>query len=193
MASYVATNAFSDDYKNPRGIPRMEFVANVEEFVKKRGVSIDQILRTFSEQHSKYKLMEHKLNQNLASHNQKIPEITKTLEALDFLKKKHEADETATTQYALTDLVFCEAEIPPQESVHLWLGANVMVEYTVSEAKVLLEKNLAASKRNLESTQEDLAWLKDQIVVCEVNSSRLYNYDVVRRREAAEKEAAEKK
>ena len=190
MASYVATNAFADDYKNPRGIPRMEFVENVEEFVKKRGVSVESILRAFSEQHSKYKLMEHKLNQNLASHNQKIPEITKTLEALDFLKKKHEAEETATTQYALTDLVFCEAEVPPQKSVHLWLGANVMVEYTIDEAKALLEKNLAASKRNLESTQEDLAWLKDQTVVCEVNSSRLYNYDVVTRRE---KEAAEKK
>ena len=188
MATYVSTNAFSDEYKNPRGIPRMQFVENCEAFVKQRGVSIDQILRTFSEQHSKYKLMEHKLNQNLASHNQKIPEITKTLEALAFLKKKGEAEETCTTQYALTDLVFCDAEVPPQQTVHLWLGANVMVEYTIDEATALLEKNLAAAKKNLENTQEDLAWLKDQTVICEVNSSRLYNFDVVRRREQGEKE-----
>jgi prefoldin subunit 5 len=188
---FTSTNAFSDEYKNPRGIPRMPFVENIDEFVRQRGVGADAILRGFSEQHSKYKLMEHKLNQNLATANSKIPEITKTLDALDFLQRKQDEAQALTTQYALTDLVFCEADVPPQATVHLWLGANVMVEYPISEARALLQRNLASATTNLQTTEEDLAWLREQLVVCEVNSSRVYNWDVVKRREAEARTAAE--
>lgn len=183
---FTTTSAFGPEYKNPRQIPRAIFVDDVEAYVKERGVQVDQILRSFNELHSKYKLMEHKLNQNLSALSQKVPEISKTLDAIAYLKKKGEEGEAMRTQFALTDLVFCDAEVPPQQTVHLWLGASVMVEYPIDDAYALLTRNLASAKKNLANTEEDLAYLRDQQTVCEVNSSRLYNYEIVRRREAGE-------
>eukprot|EP00331_Platyophrya_macrostoma_P009325 CAMPEP_0176428084 /NCGR_PEP_ID=MMETSP0127-20121128/12950_1 /TAXON_ID=938130 /ORGANISM="Platyophrya macrostoma, Strain WH" /LENGTH=191 /DNA_ID=CAMNT_0017809721 /DNA_START=32 /DNA_END=607 /DNA_ORIENTATION=+ len=188
MALTLTTKEFPETYVNPRGIPRVAFVDSVEQYVKSRGITVESILKQFQEQHSKYKLMEHKLAQNRSHLASKIPEITKTTETLQFLRKKlAEEDSGFKTNYGLTESVFCEAEVTPQKTVHLWLGASVMVEYTFDEAIALLGKNLAAAKKNLESTVEDLAWLSDQLVILEVNTARVYNYDVVKRREEKEK------
>ena len=179
----LATQEFPEAYINPRGIPRVEFVENVETLLKNRGVTADTMLRQFQEQYSKYKLMDHKLSQNKSQLSSRVPEIQKTLETVRFLKRRLEEEGAAIdTHYGLTDSVFCAAQVPPQRTVHLWLGANVMVEYPFDEAVALLEKNLSAAKRNLESTTEDLAWLRDQQVILEVNTARVYNYDVVKRR-----------
>jgi prefoldin subunit 5 len=191
--SSEATREFPDSYVNPRGIPRVEFVADIAAYVKQRGIGVDAILRHFQEQHSKFKLMEHKLTQNLSTLQSKVPEITKTIDALDFLESKHSEGESMQTQYGLTDMVFCTAVVPPQPTVHLWLGANVMVEYSIVEAKALLQKNLAAATANMATTVEDLSWLRDQEIIVEVNTSRVYNWDVVRRREEEAAAAKDKK
>ena len=188
--SKFATAEFSDEYVNPRGIPRVTFIEDVEQTVKSRGVTAETILKQFQEQYSKYKLMEHKLTQNKQLLTRKLPEITKIIETVTFIKSKltEDNEEGFTTNFALTDSVFCEGRVTKQQTVHLWLGANVMVEYTFDEALAVLGKNLSAAKVNLENTVEDLAWLRDQQVICEVNTARVYNYDVVKRREEKEKE-----
>jgi len=53
-----------------------------------------------------------------------------------------------------------------------------MVEYTFDEATALLEKNMASSEKQLETLDEDLAWVKDQITTGEVNIRRVHNYGV---------------
>ncbi|XP_073403731.1 prefoldin subunit 3 isoform X3 [Dendrobates tinctorius] len=59
--------------------------------------------------------------------------------------------------------------------------ANVMLEYDIDDAQALLEKNLSAATRSLESTEEDLDFLRDQFTTTEVNMARVYNWDVKRR------------
>ncbi|KAE8584307.1 hypothetical protein XENTR_v10020910 [Xenopus tropicalis] len=59
--------------------------------------------------------------------------------------------------------------------------ANVMLEYDIDEAQALLEKNLSTATRNLDSTEEDLDFLRDQFTTTEVNMARVYNWDVKRR------------
>eukprot|EP00796_Vickermania_ingenoplastis_P010474 gene10474-7279_t len=186
MASPALQNyTFDDDYVNPRGIPRVHFVEDIAKLVKSSGGSAENLLKRLSEQHSKYKLAEHKLIKSTANLEAKIPDIKKTLQTIRFLKKQLEEEEKGfTTNYGLTESVFCEAEVPPQKTVHLWLGANVMVEYPFDEAIKLLERNLASATENLAKTQEDLVWLQEQQTVLEVNTSRVYNYDVVERRKA---------
>lgn len=45
--------------------------------------------------------------------------------------------------YLLSDTIWSKAKISKNTNkVALWLGANVMVEYSLDEAKTLLEKNL---------------------------------------------------
>jgi Prefoldin subunit. len=52
--------------------------------------------------------------------------------------------------FLLTDAIFAKAKIPKgNKSVHLWLGANIMVEYSFKEAKELLMKNLENAQSNL--------------------------------------------
>lgn len=68
------------------------------------------------------------------------------------------------------------------ESVGLWLGAGVMVEYPLDEAKALLESNKSACEAKLAEAAEELGRLKDAITVCQVNTARVFNWDVQQRR-----------
>ncbi|CCW70138.1 unnamed protein product [Phytomonas sp. Hart1] len=187
---------FKNDYVNPRGIPRVAFIDNTAELVKSSGDSVETLLKRLREQYSKYKLAEHRLIRTVANLESKVPDIQKTLKTIAFLKDRLDVEESSPaahppqgdpnegfyTNYGLTESVFCQAHVPPQRTVHLWLGANVMVEYSFDEARELLERNLKSARENLRKTQEDLTWLQEQQTTLEVNTSRVYNYDVVQRR-----------
>ena len=58
-----------------------------------------------------------------------------------------------------------------------------MLSYPLDEALSLLTDKLSTAERALVDVREDLAWLRDQITVCEVGIARVYNWDVQRRRE----------
>lgn len=62
--------------------------------------------------------------------------------------------------------------------VNLWLGANVMLEYTYDEAIELLQSKNIKAKKDLKETKEDLAMIRNQIITSEVNISRIYNWDI---------------
>merc|ERR1711976_219503 len=174
------SEGFGDDYNNARGIPKVEFVEDVGAYLKKKDMTAEGSLKKMQEQYSKYKLMEYKLNQNKTAYKAKIPEINKTLTMLNHLKKKIiEDEEDIDTWFGLSDTVFAQAETRElPKTVGLWLGASTMVEYSHQEAIELLSKNLASATTNLESTIEDLAFLRDQLTVSEVNMARLYNWQV---------------
>eukprot|EP01117_Protostelium_nocturnum_P015831 TRINITY_DN6168_c0_g1_i1.p1 TRINITY_DN6168_c0_g1~~TRINITY_DN6168_c0_g1_i1.p1 ORF type:complete len:180 (-),score=73.74 TRINITY_DN6168_c0_g1_i1:116-655(-) len=163
-----------------RGIPKAIFIENVEEFVAK-GDGADIILKRMQENYSKFKLMEMSLSKSKTSLKSKIPEIRRTLEIVKHLKTKKEEGETIVTQFELSDNLFADAKITPSV-VNLWLGANVMVEYSFEEAIELLSNNLSGAEINLKSLDEDIGFLKEQITTTEVNIARVYNFDVKQRR-----------
>ncbi|EPY39538.1 hypothetical protein AGDE_04390 [Angomonas deanei] len=92
--------------------------------------------------------------------------------------------------YGLSETVFVKANVRPQKTVMIWLGANVMAEYTYDEALELLGKNYKSAKENILRIQEDIAWVQEQMTIMEVNTSRTYNYDVIERRKKGEKAPA---
>ncbi len=54
--------------------------------------------------------------------------------------------------FLLTDTIWSKATIKKDvNKVALWLGANVMVEFSFAEAKDLLSKNLENARGNLKS------------------------------------------
>jgi len=67
-------------------------------------------------------------------------------------------------------------------TVALWLGSDIMVEYTYEEAIELLTANLKKAEYSVETyvasaeQNEDLEFLKEQITCCEVNISRVHNH-----------------
>ena len=125
-----------------------------------------------------------------------------------------EDDETSkkplVTTFELNETLYAEAKLEDTDVVYLWLGvlashhrsfvstvslieilqqANVMLSYNIPEAIELLATKLKNAEVSLQSLQEDLEFLREQITVMEVNTARLYNWDVVRRRERRAKEA----
>jgi hypothetical protein len=68
-----------------------------------------------------------------------------------------------------------------------------MLSYTIPEAVTLLKSKLEIAQTTLSNTIEDLEFLREQLTIMEVNTARVYNWDVKRRRERRLKEEAEKK
>ena len=106
-----------------------------------------------------------------------------------------------------------QAVLKDTESVSLWLGANVMLEYPLGEAcpqpkpspaplvraqtmtcgsarqaKELLARNYSNAQTNLDSIKRELAVIRDSVTILEVSIARVYNHDVSKRRATMTKE-----
>lgn len=65
-----------------------------------------------------------------------------------------------------------------------------MLSYKLPAAISLLQSKLDVAQNSLKNTIEDLEFLREQLTIMEVNTARVYNWDVKRRREP--REAGEK-
>ncbi len=130
----------------------------------------------------KYKFMEQVFAQKKLGLESKIPEIKKTLETVLFLKSQETSDAPIACDYELSDTLWAQAKLQNVKSVNLWLGANVMVEYSLSEAEKLLKEKLQKANLSLTQLIEDLEYLRDQYTTMEVNIARVHNADVQMRR-----------
>ena len=97
--------------------------------------------------------------------------------------EKNEKKEDFYAHYSLSDMLYGRAKISATESVCLWLGAGVMVEYPNDEAKDILSISLNNAKERLAICDDDINHLRDQIITVEVNMARVFNYDVKKRRQ----------
>ncbi|KFM67858.1 Prefoldin subunit 3, partial [Stegodyphus mimosarum] len=187
MSSEKEANKSSEP-KNSLGIPAAFFVEDVESFMRQEEnqENAELVLRKLDEQHSKYKFMEMNLFRKKRTLKRQIPDIKTSLDMLKLLKAKQDAEETIDSQFMVCDDLYLKAKVPPTNKVGLWLGANVMLEYTLQDAEALLSKNLQTASKNLSQLDDDLDFLRDQLTTTEVNMARVYNWDVKRR--AAEKE-----
>jgi prefoldin subunit 5 len=136
----------TEDAQNLRKIPKAVFIENTEAWVEKYGA--DDIIAQMNELYSKYKFMEAQLVRGRDSLKVKLPDIKKTLEAVNLLQEKNKEDDeekrTLQSNFLISDNIWAKAKIPNDTGkVGLWLGANVMVEYNFEEAIKLLERNLA--------------------------------------------------
>lgn len=113
---------------------------------------------------------------------EKISEVRRAITAVtaleERLKRDGENGRSMETHFELSDGIYARASIPPSKTVCLWLGANVMVEYTHDEALHLLNNNLKSAQENYNQTCRDIAYLRDQLNTTDVNLSRVYNHHV---------------
>mmetsp|Transcript_45388 Transcript_45388/g.94482 ORF Transcript_45388/g.94482 Transcript_45388/m.94482 type:complete len:181 (-) Transcript_45388:375-917(-) len=150
--------------------------------------SLRHLLQNYSLEHTRncilnsrlLKRVSHKKKQN---YDLKIPDVEKSLALVKNLQSKQEAGESVTTRYNLADNVYGKAEVDTSVGiVNLWLGANVMLEYTYQEAIDFLSQNLESARREFKIVKEDLAFVRDQIVTSEVSMTRIFNWDVRKKR-----------
>lgn len=103
------------------GIPTAPFVETVEDFVTTLE-DVDRVLQQFQEAIAKYKFMQDSLLKTAANLGEKIPDITKTLQTVQFLDSRTEEDEPFMTSFELNDTLYAKASVPKTESVYIWLG-----------------------------------------------------------------------
>lgn len=119
--------------------------------------NVDRVLKTLDDQHAKYKFMEFNLLSKRRRLKAQIPDLKRSLSMIERLETQKEEFET---EFLLSEQVFAKARIPPTDNVCLWLGANVMLEYSLNDAKELLQQNIAAASRNLGYVEHDLDFLR---------------------------------
>ncbi|OBA23864.1 Prefoldin, subunit 3 [Metschnikowia bicuspidata var. bicuspidata NRRL YB-4993] len=172
---------------NPRGIPEAPFIEKVESIIKNPEKEFEATLQAFQDRLQQYKYMELSKQQQLADLKIKIPDIEKNLAIINHIKERKESgddDQLLETNYELDSTLYSRAEVDLQalDSVGLWLGADVMLEYPLDEAVELLNTRLQNNVQLLETVEEDLDFLRQNITTMEVNTARLYNWDVERRK-----------
>mmetsp|Transcript_4067 Transcript_4067/g.6113 ORF Transcript_4067/g.6113 Transcript_4067/m.6113 type:complete len:216 (-) Transcript_4067:708-1355(-) len=174
--------------KNERGIPATKFVDDIELFAASFNppASPELLIGAYSDLFSKFKAYEQQLASKCATYKEKLPEIEKSIKVVRNLKEKKEAGESGVAaRYNLADTIYSKAEVDcSQGIVNLWLGANVMLEYTYDEALELLTTKQGVAKKDYKEVTEDLTFTRNQIITSEVNISRIYNWDIRRKRES---------
>ncbi|KAL4643171.1 hypothetical protein ACB092_02G074500 [Castanea dentata] len=189
MASSSATTIVSPSSSSSgsgiterRGIPGAQFVEDVQTYLNQLGLDVTSALAVLQERLQQYKLVEMKLLAQQRDLQAKIPDIEKCLEVVATLQAKKGTGEALVADFEVAEGIYSRASIEDSDSVCLWLGANVMLEYSCEEATALLQKNLDNAKASLEVLVADLQFLRDQVTITQVTIARVFNWDVHQRR-----------
>jgi len=178
---------------NSRGIPEAIFLENVEGMCTTKNVQPTELVTKLQELYGKYQYMQSSLVAQRASLKTKLPDIASALASVRHLitKRDKAEDDPQDTEYTyqLSENLWARAAVPPSNVVCLWLGASVMLEYTLDEAVELLTTNEANARETLKNLEEDMAFLRDQLTTTEVNIARTHNYGVKLRQASKEAEA----
>lgn len=165
-----------------RGIPAAPFVHDVQTYLSQSGLDTNSALATLQERLQQYKLAEMKLLAQRRDLQAKVPDIRKCLAIVESLISKQGTGEETIVDFELAEGLYSQARIEETRAVCLWLGANVMLEYSCDEAEMLLKKNLENANVSLQAIIEDMQFLRDQVTITEVTIARVYNWDVHQRR-----------
>ncbi|CAF1008731.1 unnamed protein product [Rotaria sordida] len=180
----IMTSITSGSDSEHLGIPKAVFVEDVDSFMQQpENDSTDAVIRRLDDLNSKYRFMEMNLLQKKKRLRGKLPDIQICLDMVEQLRKYRENGTNMETNFLLAHNLYGKATIPPTDKVCLWLGANVMLEYTMDEAEELLRGNQKTAQTTLEKVDEDLDFLRDQITTTEVNMARLHNWAVKQRQQ----------
>ncbi|CAK9179138.1 unnamed protein product [Ilex paraguariensis] len=165
-----------------RGIPAAAFVEDVQTYLTESGLDVNSSLAFLQERLQQYRVVEMKLLAQQRELQAKIPDIEKCLDIVSTLQAKKGAGEALIADFEVSEGIYSRACIEDTDSVCLWLGANVMLQYSCEEAAALLQKNLENAKASLEVLVADLQFLRDQVTITQVTIARVYNWDVHQRR-----------
>ena len=171
------TTIAADKQENSLGIPKAIFLEDVDKFMKDENKNAEDVIKKLDELYQKYRLMEINLLQKKEKLKNQIPDIKMSLgesisesihlislfcwlDMVLLIKRNDQEKKTIITDFILSHNLYSKAEVEPTDRVCLWLGANVMLEYTNREAEELLTKNLTQATASMDQTQIDLDFLK---------------------------------
>ncbi|KAI4338561.1 hypothetical protein MLD38_023605 [Melastoma candidum] len=182
LSAFPSSSSAATMTTERRGIPGAQFVEDVQTYLAQSNLDVNSALSLLQERLQQYKLAEMKLLAQQRELQGKIPDIEKCLDVVATMQAKKDSGEELIADFEVSEGIYSRARIQEMESVCLWLGANVMLEYSLEEATSLLQKNLENAKASLEVLIADLQFLRDQVTISQVTIARIYNWDVRQRR-----------
>jgi prefoldin subunit 5 len=164
-----------------RSIPKALFLSDIAAFSTQYGV--EPGITALRELLAKYSFMYESLLAQKRSLLRKMPDIQQSIETVQQVKAQ---TNTFTTFFPLTDNTHAQATVEgPCDRICLWLGANVMLEYSIAEAEELLKGSSESAGASLASIDRSMAFLREQITTTEVNIARVHNWNVAKRQDVA--------
>ncbi|KII62174.1 Prefoldin subunit 3 [Thelohanellus kitauei] len=154
-----------------------EFVENESEFIAKEGQGDSKIVLLKLQKLLQYYVKrESALTERMSKFFSKISNNQESLCVVDGL----ENDSATETYFTLADQVFSIGTMDrTNKTVYLWLGANVMVEFSYEEARNILNENINDAKKLVEGIQTEMDLIKSKITTLEVNIARIHNFNVL--------------
>lgn len=167
---------------HPRGLPSVRFLEDEEAFLRETGLSEEEAALEMRQAFQQLQQLSESFGGRRAALEDKLPETEKNLAMVRHLRRQQEGDKDTVAQFELIGGVYAKARVPPSGRVALWLGANVMLEYSLDEAETFLAQSVAQTQRLLSECIDDLRHLEDQRNTLEVNINRMHNHAMQRRR-----------
>lgn len=173
------------------------FIEDMGKFVADQG-GVEPAMVHLQKTYKELKQLEQTLTIRKANLGSKLPDLEQTLGAVRHLQAQRAARQAQPAgaprpqhiRYELGESgIYAQAVLADDafEHVNLWLGANVMMEYTLDDAAALLESNLSGARTTIASINNDLDVIKERTVTMEVNIARLYNMEIAARKQQAAK------
>jgi len=162
-----------DTAPQERGIPAAPFVTDVAEFIGGADQDVMPTLQKFQEAISKYKFMEISTTQRRKGLEQKIPDIAKTLQMVEYLKSRRDAPEPTELTFELNDTLFARATLDPIDKVHLWLGVRTPhSRRRTSCSRTIWTRQLSSSPTNSPPHARTSSWCTPISGSCATRSPR---------------------
>lgn len=173
------------------------FIEDMGKFVEDQG-GVEPAMMHLQKTYKELKQLEQTLTIRKANLGSKLPDLEQTLSAVRHLQAQRAARQAQPAgerapqhiRYELGESgIYAQAALADDafEHVNLWLGANVMMEYTLDDAAALLESNLSGARTTIASINNDLDVIKERTVTMEVNIARLYNMEIAARKQQVQK------
>jgi prefoldin subunit 5 len=166
-------------------IPVLDFVEDIEVFLVKQGISdrADDVIEELNRLHKGLKIHQQKVYSERGNIQRVLPDLRENIKMIKALRQQ----ERTNLRFMAADSVWVDGVVEQskdgsESKIGLWLGANVMMEYTYDEADAVLTKSVAQSEAVVDSKTKELLFLKQQTTMCEVTVARFYNYEVARKR-----------
>jgi len=180
---------------NPRGIPKALFIdLNDTKITSNLELTVANVQQNLQ----KYVYMLKSKDQQLKSITDITKDIKTNSKVIDTLIAQNADDsddedgEFQDIQYELEDGLFAFASIPKKSTtntVSLWLGSGILMEFTYEEAQQILSEKSAVYTNKINEIMEDIEFLREQITTLQVNMSKVYNYSILQKRKLEQQQS----
>ena len=164
----------------PLGIPKAEFIEDIAAYSPTMETA-NKLFQEKQELLTKYRILEQHLIEKRQQLKANRPDVAGNLDAVRKIASENYENEPIT-HFQLADGLYGTAKLKNDKKVSLWLGANLLVEYPLDEAETLLSTNLDNLDNQIKEVENNLVFLRDQIITTEVTVSRLTNHIITLQR-----------